>query len=117
MIESAIAAVGRVSSVPQILRVITEMTGLRLSLVAHVTDDRWTCCAVNDRLEFGLEVGGTLDVATTLCREVRARRAPIIISHASCGRASTSATSARSTPGRSICRRRRPWRCSSCSPS
>ena len=83
MIESAIAAVGRVSSVPQILRVITEMTGLRLSLVAHVTDDRWTCCAVNDRLEFGLEVGGTLDVATTLCREVRARRAPIIISHAS----------------------------------
>ncbi len=78
-----VIAVGRVGSVPTILRVITEVTGLRLSLIAHVTEDRWTCCAVNDQLEFGLSVGGELDVATTLCSEVRRSRIPIVISHAS----------------------------------
>jgi signal transduction histidine kinase len=79
----AIAAVAQIGAVPLMLRVITEVTGLRLSLIAHVTADEWTCCAVNDQLQFGLEVGGTLDVATTLCSEVRSARAPIIISHAS----------------------------------
>jgi len=78
-----ISAVSQISAVPTILRVITEMTGLRLSLIAHVTADEWTCCAVNDQLAFGLEVGGHLDVATTLCSDVRKSKAPVIISHAS----------------------------------
>jgi phosphoserine phosphatase RsbU/P len=81
--SEAIAAVDKISAVPMMLRVITEITGLRLSLIAHVTDTEWTCCAVNDVLEFGLAKGGTLEVATTLCSEVRAARAPIVISHAS----------------------------------
>ena len=81
--RAAIAAVGRIGAVPTMLRVITEITGLRLALVARVTDTRWTCCAVNDELQFGLDPGGELDVATTLCAEVRDARAPIVISHAS----------------------------------
>ena len=65
------------------LRVISHTTGLRLSLVARVTNDEWTCCAVNDQLEFGLELGGTLPVETTLCAEVRDARKAVLISHAS----------------------------------
>lgn len=83
MEEDSVLAVSRIGAVPAILRVITEVTGLRLSLIAHVTEETWTCCAVNDQLEFGLQVGGHLEVATTLCSEVRLARSPIIISHAS----------------------------------
>jgi signal transduction histidine kinase len=82
-IPSDVEAVSRLEAVPTILRVVAETTGLRLSLVARVTQDTWTACAVHDELAFGLKVGGTLDVATTLCSEVRDSHAPIIINHAS----------------------------------
>ena len=83
MEDPDVAAVARVSAVPTILRVIAESTGLRLALVARVTEDSWKACAVLDRMNFGLEPGGMLDVATTLCREVRDTKAPIVIDCAS----------------------------------
>lgn len=82
-IESDIAAVSRISAVPTILKVISETTGLRLALVARVTEDSWTACATLDRMNFGLNVGDQLDVATTLCKEVRDSRETIVIEHAS----------------------------------
>jgi signal transduction histidine kinase len=82
-IEADIAAVARIGAVPTILRVVSEMTGLRLALVARVTQESWTACAVLDRMNFGLEVGGQLDVATTLCSQVRDTGRPVIIEHAS----------------------------------
>src|SRR5215218_6663002 len=82
-IEADIAAIARISAVPTILKVISETTGLRLALVARVTEGAWTACAVLDRMEFGLSVGDNLDVATTLCSEVRATNQAIIIEHAS----------------------------------
>ena len=82
-IPSDVEAVARLEAVPTILRVVTETTGLRFSLVARVTQDTWTACAVHDELAFGLKAGGTLDVATTLCSEVRDSHTPIIINHAS----------------------------------
>lgn len=78
-----VAAVSRIGAVPTILRVVCETTGLRLALVARVTSDRWTACATLDRMDFGLSAGDRLDVATTLCREVRATGNPVIIEHAS----------------------------------
>lgn len=81
--EADMAAVARIATVPTILRVVSEITGLRLALVARVTESSWTACAVLDRMDFGLSVGGQLDVATTLCSEVREARAPIVIEHAS----------------------------------
>jgi signal transduction histidine kinase len=78
-----VAAVARISAVPTILKVISETTGLRLALVARVTDDSWTACATLDRLGFGLNAGDRLDVATTLCREVRRTHEPVIVEHAS----------------------------------
>jgi signal transduction histidine kinase len=75
--------VAQIDAVPTILKVVSEVTGLRLALIARVTEDQWTALAVLDRMNFGLSVGDHLDVATTLCSEVRATSAPIIIEHAS----------------------------------
>lgn len=77
-----VAAIARLSAVPTILRVVTETTGLRLSLVARVTQDKWVACAVHDEIAFGLKAGDTLDVATTLCSKVRDTQVPVVIDHA-----------------------------------
>ena len=82
-VEADIAAIARISAVPTILKVISETTGLRLALVARVTEGSWTACAVLDGMNFGLGVGDNLDVATTLCREVRQTLESIVIEHAS----------------------------------
>jgi signal transduction histidine kinase len=47
--------------------------------VARVTEQRWTACAVQDEVNFGLAAGGDLDLHTTLCFESRAARASIVI--------------------------------------
>ncbi len=78
-----IATIGRISAVPAILQVIREMTGLRFAAVARVTEDSWTACAVLDQLDFGLKVGGELDVVTTLCHEIRTAHVSVVIDKAS----------------------------------
>ena len=78
-----IATIGQISAVPAILQVIREMTGMRFAAVARVTEDSWTACAVLDQLDFGLKVGGELDVATTLCHEIRAAHVSVVIDKAS----------------------------------
>ena len=82
-LQADIAAVARIGAVPTILRVVSEVTGLRLALVARVTRESWIACAVLDQMDFGLGVGDQLEVATTLCSEVRDSHEPIIIEHAS----------------------------------
>jgi signal transduction histidine kinase len=78
-----IATIGRISAVPAMLQVINDMTGLRFAAVARVTDDTWTACAVLDHLEFGLGVGGELDLTTTLCHEIRGSHVSVVIDKAS----------------------------------
>jgi len=78
-----IATIGRISAVPAILQVIREMTGLRFAAVARVTEDSWTACAVLDQLNFGLSVGGELDLVTTLCHEIRSAHLSVVIDKAS----------------------------------
>lgn len=77
-----VRAIGRIDAVPAILQIVSEITGMRFAAVARVTEDSWTCCAVLDKIDFGLKVGGELDVSTTLCREIRASRDPIVIEKA-----------------------------------
>ncbi|MHC8301330.1 GAF domain-containing sensor histidine kinase [Pseudomonas sp. ZS1P83] len=78
-----IATIGRIGAVPAILQVIRELTGLRFAAVARVTEDSWTACAVLDQLDFGLQVGGELDVVTTLCHEIRQAHHSVVIDKAS----------------------------------
>jgi signal transduction histidine kinase len=78
-LQRDIAAVAGISAVPTILRTIRESTGLRYTLIARVLPDRWVACAVHDEIDFGLGVGGELDVATTLCSVVRDTHEPVVI--------------------------------------
>jgi signal transduction histidine kinase len=78
-----VALVGRIESVPTLLRVLCEMTGMGFAAVARVTDGTWTACAVRDEIYFGLQPGGQLDVNTTLCKQVRHTRTPVVIDQAS----------------------------------
>ena len=81
--DQEIAAVQRITSVPSILQVLCQMTGMGFAAVARVTESRWIACAVEDQIGFALKVGDELDIDTTLCREVRAGLVPIAIDHAS----------------------------------
>lgn len=78
-----LAAIARISAVPTILKTVRQSTGLRFTVVARVLRNRWVACAVHDEIEFGLKVGGELDVATTLCSQVRDTLAPVVIECAS----------------------------------
>ncbi|TFF35013.1 ATP-binding protein [Pseudomonas sp. RIT623] len=82
-VTADIAIISRITAVPAVLQVICETTGLRFAAVARVTDSSWTACAVLDTLGFGLQVGDELDVATTLCHEIRSTRQTIVIDKAS----------------------------------
>ena len=78
-----VMAVGRISAVPSLLKIICQNTGMGFAAVARVTDGTWTACAVEDTIQFGLQPGGQLEVGSTLCKESRAARLPVVIDHAS----------------------------------
>lgn len=70
-IAEDIAVIGRISAVPAILQVISETTGMGFAAVARVTDSSWTACAVLDKLNFGLQPGGELELTSTICHEIQ----------------------------------------------
>ncbi|AOR80704.1 GAF domain-containing sensor histidine kinase [Novosphingobium resinovorum] len=78
---SDIAAIARIDAVPSILEIACRITGLRFAAVARVTDTSWTACAVRDEIGFGLGVGGSLDLKTTICDEIRDSGQGVIIDH------------------------------------
>jgi signal transduction histidine kinase len=82
-IADDVRAVGRLSAVPTLLRVLCDSTGMGFAAVARVTETTWAACAVIDDIEIGLQPGGQLDINTTLCREARITQAPIVIECAS----------------------------------
>lgn len=69
-------------AIQHILRVLCHTTGLRISLVARVTENSWTCCAALDEAGFGLKPGDQLEVNTTFCNVVRTTNAPVLINRA-----------------------------------
>lgn len=74
-----VAAIGRVDAVPRILDVACEMTGMGFAAVARVTHDRWIACAVRDDINFGLKPGSELEIATTICNEIRDSGEAVVI--------------------------------------
>ena len=65
VIQPDVLTVGRLEVVQTALRVLRRTTGLRIALVARVTDTSWTACAVLDEAEFGLNPGDQLELHTT----------------------------------------------------
>ena len=47
------------------LKVLRRVTGLRIALVARVTDQSWTASDVLDDAEFGVKPGDSLPLAST----------------------------------------------------
>lgn len=63
--NSDVLALDRSEAVQTVLRVLARTTGLRIALVARVTDTTWTACAVLDEADFGLKPGDQLPLHTT----------------------------------------------------
>ena len=60
-----LARFGHIAAVQTALQVLRRTTGLRIALVARVTDESWTACAVLDEAGFGLKPGDQLELRTT----------------------------------------------------
>ncbi|MCC4621666.1 GAF domain-containing sensor histidine kinase [Xanthomonas cassavae CFBP 4642] len=82
-LRADIARVGRLSSVPDVLNILTRLTGMGFAAVARVTEARWITCQVRDELAFGLVPGDELPLATTFCDSVRVRGNAVWFGHAS----------------------------------
>lgn len=78
-----IAAINRIDAVPGILKAVADITGMRFTAVARVTDARWIACAVQDTMGFGLEPGGELALETTICNEIRQSGRSVMFGQAS----------------------------------
>jgi signal transduction histidine kinase len=80
-LERDLARIAQIDIVPSLLQVLCKLTGLGFAAIARVTETRWIACAVRDEIAFGLQAGGELEVATTLCQMIRATHEPIIIDY------------------------------------
>src|SRR3546814_18879544 len=65
-----------------ILADVCSLTNMGFAAVARVTEDRWIACQVFDKIEFGLTPGGELEVATTICNEIRENGPAVVIDDA-----------------------------------
>ena len=64
-IAADVEAINRLDAVKTVLKVLSQATGMRTALVARVTDDAWTACAVLDEAGYGLSAGMNLELSTT----------------------------------------------------
>lgn len=76
-----IVSVQRIPEVDAMLDEVCRVTGMGFAAVARVTNERWICCQVQDRIEFGMEPGDELQVQTTICDEIRASGQSVFIDH------------------------------------
>ncbi|KUM34161.1 GAF domain-containing protein [Pseudomonas sp. EpS/L25] len=77
-IES-IELLASLDAITTLLRVVCDLSGLKFAAVAEVSEQRWTACAVHDRLDYGLAVGTELELEATFCSHVRSSHDPVII--------------------------------------
>lgn len=82
-LHADVAAVAAIDAVPLILDVVCRTTGMGFAAVARVTADRWIACKVLDAIDFGLAEGGELEVAKTICSEIRDCGEPVVIDNVS----------------------------------
>jgi len=64
-----------------ILEDVCRATRMGFAALARVTDSRWIACQVVDQIEFGLDPGDELAVATTICNEIRESGEAVVIDH------------------------------------
>ena len=52
-------------SLETVMRVLRRVTGLRIVLVAQITDSEWTACSVLDDAGYGIKPGDRLTLSDT----------------------------------------------------
>jgi len=60
-----VESINRLDAVKTVLEVLRRATGLRTALVARVTSEAWTACAVLDEAGYGLSAGMQLELSST----------------------------------------------------
>jgi len=78
-IQADVELAASLDLLPAMLDVLGQLTGMGFVAMVRVTQAHWVACAVRDTIHFGLQSGGELPVATTLCSEVRDAALPIVI--------------------------------------
>jgi GAF domain-containing protein len=74
-----VAAEGDDPEIQSVLLEVCHATRMGFAAVARVTDERWIAAQVVDRIDFGLDPGGELDVKKTICDDIRQCGQAIII--------------------------------------
>jgi hypothetical protein len=64
-IEKDISDISRIGAIQTILKVLRRTLDMRIALVARITPESWTACAVLDEAGFGLKPGDELELSTT----------------------------------------------------
>jgi signal transduction histidine kinase len=80
-LSAALIAVQAIPVIPNILDVVCRTTKMGFAAVACVTESRWIACCVRDTIDFGLKAGGELQIATTICNEIRQNGEAVVIDH------------------------------------
>lgn len=62
-----VALLSGIPTVPPVLKLLRDQTGMSFVGIARVTRERWLLCAVLDEGGFGLSPGDGLDIETTVC--------------------------------------------------
>ena len=65
-IQNEVTSLTRIDAIKMILKNLCRTTGMRVSVVARVTADSWTACAVHDETNLNLKPGDELEISTTL---------------------------------------------------
>ncbi len=65
ILENDLMALSRIDAVKMILKTLSGITEMGVSLVARVTEDSWTACAVYDDINFGIKPGDELELSST----------------------------------------------------
>jgi hypothetical protein len=64
-LSADVAAIDRLEAVRVALKVLRRSSRLRIAVVARVTENSWTACAVLDEAGFGLQPGDELELSAT----------------------------------------------------
>lgn len=78
-IKARVIAQGAQQEIVDLLAHVCEVTKMRFSAVARVTDSQWIACQVDDRIDFGLAPGDELELRMTICEDIRKSGKMVVI--------------------------------------
>ncbi|HEX8270633.1 MAG TPA: ATP-binding protein [Flavobacterium sp.] len=81
ILQRDVENISQIPIIERLLTVVCQSTGMGFAAVARVTEDTWMACAVHDKIGFGLQPGGELELETTICHEIRQSGKLISIDH------------------------------------